>query len=76
MPVAGGGRFVVPATTKAAASGKDPRGDKNLLFCRKCSSWPCRLGKQGKAYNGPIHVCPGTLDFHHGEYHDNTQISA
>ena len=76
VPVVGGGRFVVPATTKAAASGKDPRGDKNLLFCRKCSSWPCKLGKQGKPYNGAIHVCPGTLDFHHDEYHDNTQISA
>ena len=75
-PVAGGGRFVVSATTKAAASGKDPRGDKNLLFCRKCSSWPCKLGKQGKTYNGAIHVCPSTLDFHHGEYHDTMQISA
>ena len=74
--MAGGGRFVVPTATKVTASGKDPRGAKNLLFCRKCSSWPCKLGKQGKTYNGAIHVCPGTLDFHNGEYHDDTLISA
>ena len=76
VPVSDGGRFTVPATTKAAASGKDPRGDKNLLYCRKCNGWAVKLGKQGKPFNGTIHVCPGQLDFHHGEYAENTQLHA
>jgi len=81
-PVGGdNARFVLPLTTKSAASSKDPKHGTQFICCR-CCSWPVRHGKNGKecqilGWGGPrIHKCPGLADYHHSEYADGTLVPA
>jgi hypothetical protein len=71
---AGSARFECPSTTKAAASCKDPKGEGNLPFYRRCVSWPVVLGKQGKPFNGQVRSCVGKKGFFHGAYPDDLKI--
>ena len=75
----GATRFECPSTTKAAASGKDPKGERGT--CRSADaasagSWPVVLGKQGKPFNGQVQSCVGQKDFFHGSYPDDLKIDA